>query len=199
MRMCNKEWFKFSDQSMKVVKTGPSGVWGIDKHNKLYTYVGDKWLHFMDDVQQIDPRIPSMIFGIQKSGVFCVPKIPNKLSLSSHRLNIMNVDFLTCTEETCWYLNKNQKEIHLYSYKAPCTQSNKEGQIKFQSHLKYIEANEKKQILALDSSGKVFFKKNSTTAWQRLDAPGKCQSVSYGDTSLWLVLKDGRLMACQKP
>uniref|UniRef100_UPI00358E927A uncharacterized protein n=1 Tax=Myxine glutinosa TaxID=7769 RepID=UPI00358E927A len=158
MRMCSEEWFKFSEQSMKLVKTGPSGVWGIDEHNKLYTYVGDKWLHFMDDVQQIDPRLPNMVFGIQKSEVFCVPKIPNKLSLSSHRLNIMNIELLTCTKGTCWYLNNSRKEIYLYSYEAPCIHSNKEGQIKFKGNLKYIEANEEKQILALDTSGKVFFK-----------------------------------------
>uniref|UniRef100_UPI00358E1635 uncharacterized protein n=1 Tax=Myxine glutinosa TaxID=7769 RepID=UPI00358E1635 len=197
VRLCKTTWFPFPGSAMSIVKSGPSGVWGIDTRNNLYTFDGQKWWFMKSDVKDCETTVENTIFWIdRKSKVNCAKRNEQKpFDLSPSHVYDHEIKTMTCSARKCFVVKKDFNQFVRFKRTCPLIEiSQKEKDVPIDR----LMAMPNGKIFGLDEDGYLQVRnvnRPAVASWVKKSTIQNIRLASIGDNVLW-ILHNGTVKAC---
>uniref|UniRef100_A0A8C4R0S4 Uncharacterized protein n=1 Tax=Eptatretus burgeri TaxID=7764 RepID=A0A8C4R0S4_EPTBU len=183
---------------MRKVKSGPSGIWGIDNGNRLYTIVGKRWIQMAEISRDVEPSLPDHVYRISTySKTSCL--VPNQIEPFSPNFQnnyYYRADISCADSSNCLSLGPKYDLFKITKTACPFTDS----RIDYQSSLTDIEVTSGGGVFGLNSSGFLSYRANLNRggSWTLVENSVTFKSVSYSfeHAIIWLVDSNDNALAC---
>uniref|UniRef100_A0A8C4Q6W9 Uncharacterized protein n=1 Tax=Eptatretus burgeri TaxID=7764 RepID=A0A8C4Q6W9_EPTBU len=187
VRLCNGTWFAFTGSAMQIVKSGPSGLWGIDTSQNLYTFDGQKWWFMQSNVKECETNVENTIFWIDgNEKVHCAKRNEQKpfVLAPTHVFN-HEIKTMTCSATQCFALKKSSSEMVFLSRTCPLIERHT-GETNVP--INRMMAMPNGTIFGLDHDGYLYVRNGGRrdSSWSKRGSIHKIRHASVGANILWI-------------
>ncbi|KAM4712378.1 LOW QUALITY PROTEIN: fish-egg lectin-like [Anableps anableps] len=198
-------WSKLGSVPLKHVSVGPAGIWGVDRHDKVYKFTaGDFFPTCGLELNLLNAGGEGQVVGVARSdSIHCL----NAVSASSIKeegvLNWNTLQgelmYFSCAPTGCWGVNSYQQ---IYFTKVSPNSCIMNGWNKLDGIAVHVEVGSDGNVFVVNPSGKVYERTGISkkvpqgTGWSQIEFCVPIKHTSYDLGRLWLLTEGGVILEC---
>ncbi|XP_060923639.1 fish-egg lectin-like [Limanda limanda] len=202
--LSGRNWYRLG--TFKHVSVGPSGVWGTDPANRVYS-LGAGYLRRVNGLTmpQVDAGGGGQVVGVNPSNnyIFCLRSVDALIQAVNNRWTRIpaTMKYISCGPlYGCWGVNHNSQVYVSWGGISPTTCSNIGWVSVPGPAMKMIEVGTDGSVFGVSTTGTIYQRHGMTarfpqgTVWGLVPMSMTVQHVSYDRQQLWVVTISHLLM-----